>query len=97
MPALDLLKAIKDHKGCTRLAAASDKSLPVACPWSVDLFGYSGFFHHQEVALNTCPTIFLSRRKFEDIKRQQESVNQTRTDNTIAIRKRTNNNLQRTT
>jgi hypothetical protein len=31
-------------KGCTRLAAASD--LPVACPWSMVLSGYSGFFHH---------------------------------------------------
>ena len=31
-------------KGCTLLASASDKSLPVACPWSVVL---SGFFHHQ--------------------------------------------------
>ena len=33
-------------RGCTRLAAASDKSLPVACPWSVVLSGYSGLFHH---------------------------------------------------
>jgi hypothetical protein len=33
-------------KVCTRLAAASDKSLPVACPGSVVLFGYSGFLHH---------------------------------------------------
>ena len=32
-------------KGCTRLAAASD-SLPVACPGSVVLSGYSGFLHH---------------------------------------------------
>jgi hypothetical protein len=31
-------------KGCTRLAAASDKSLPVACPCSVVHSGYSGFF-----------------------------------------------------
>jgi hypothetical protein len=30
-------------KEYTRLAAASDK---VACPWSVALSGYSGFFHH---------------------------------------------------
>ena len=36
----------KLQKGCNRLAAASDKVLPVACPWSVVLFGYSGFFHH---------------------------------------------------
>jgi hypothetical protein len=34
-------------KGCTRFAAASDKSLPVACLWSVVLSGYSGFLHHQ--------------------------------------------------
>ena len=33
-------------KGCTRLAAASDKSLRVACPGSVVLSGYSGFLHH---------------------------------------------------
>jgi len=33
-------------KGCIRLAAASDKSLPLACPWSVVLSGYSGFFLH---------------------------------------------------
>jgi len=32
-------------KRCTRLAAASDK-VSVACPWSVVLSGYSGFFHH---------------------------------------------------
>ena len=36
----------KLQKGCTRLAAASDKSLPVACPWSMVLSGNSGFFHH---------------------------------------------------
>jgi hypothetical protein len=28
-------------KGCTRLTATSDKSLPVACPWLVVLSGYS--------------------------------------------------------
>ena len=33
-------------KGCTRLAASSDKSFPVACPWSVVLSEYSGFFYH---------------------------------------------------
>jgi len=34
-------------KGCTRLAAASDKAYQwVACPWSVVLSGYSGFFLH---------------------------------------------------
>ena len=37
---------VNTKKGCTRLAAASDKSLPVACPWSVVLTRYSGFFHH---------------------------------------------------
>ena len=34
------------NKGCTQFTATSDKSLPVACPWSVVLSGYSGFFHH---------------------------------------------------
>ena len=33
----------KLQKGCTRLTAASDKSLPVACRWSVVL---SSFLHH---------------------------------------------------
>ena len=31
----------KLQKGCTRLAAASDKSILVACPWSVVLSGYT--------------------------------------------------------
>jgi hypothetical protein len=31
----------KLQKGRIRLAAARDKSLPVACPWSVVLTGYS--------------------------------------------------------
>ena len=33
-------------KKCNRLVAANDQVLPVACPWSVVLSGYSGFFHH---------------------------------------------------
>jgi hypothetical protein len=37
------LRLCKLQKECTRLAVASEKSLPVACPWSVVLFGY---FHH---------------------------------------------------
>jgi hypothetical protein len=32
-------------KECTRLAAASDKVYQFACPWSVVLSWYSGFFH----------------------------------------------------
>jgi len=35
-------------KGCTRLAAASDKLYQLLAhhAWSVVLSGYSGFFHH---------------------------------------------------
>ena len=37
----------KLQKRCTRFAAASDKVYQLlACPWSVVLSGYSGFFHH---------------------------------------------------
>ena len=37
----------KLQKGCTRLAAASDKVYQLlAHPWSVVLSGYSSFFHH---------------------------------------------------
>ena len=36
----------KLQKGCTRLAAASDKILLVACPWSMVLSGYCDFLHH---------------------------------------------------
>jgi hypothetical protein len=38
----------KLQKGCTRLAAASDKvyQLLAHAPWSVVLYGYSGFLHH---------------------------------------------------
>jgi hypothetical protein len=46
----DCGKCLKSRSGLrrhrlTRLAAASDKSLLVACPWSMVLSGYSDFFH----------------------------------------------------
>ena len=39
-PALYITKRVHSTRSCKWW------SLPVACPWSVVLFGYSGFFHH---------------------------------------------------
>ena len=36
--------SVNYKKGCTRLAATSDKSSPVTCPWSVVISWYSSFY-----------------------------------------------------
>ena len=41
--------------------------------------------------------MLFSQEEFEDTKGVSESINQRRTDNTMAKRKRTNNNLQNIT